>query len=337
MIPELSLQLRYAEELPYARAAEEAGFARICVGDNVTDGFTMIGAFAATTHTAELQTSVTILSRTPVTTALSASTAAELSGGRFVLGLGTMPKNWAEDHHGIEYRKPVERMRDFVQAVRAAWTANIGAPVDYAGEFYAFRGYTPQGRRSEHRIPITLGVIRPKMTQLAAEIAEGVCIDSMHSIDYARAKLIPAIETGLETSGRSRQDFSIGAAVICAIGGTESEARDMARRTIGWYLVAPYLRDVLAHHGFSEAYDRGLAAFRSGGIDAAVKNIPDEVVESIALVGTPKQFAEKIQRYHGVFDWIRLSAPLGNPKDRFIDQTRRLVETVELMGQRERA
>lgn len=331
MIPELSLQLRYAEELPSARAAEEAGFARICVGDNVTDGFTMIGAFAATTQSAELQTSVTILSRTPVTTALAASTAAELSNGRFVLGLGTMPKNWSEDHHGIDYRRPVARMRDFVQAVRTAWTADIDVPVDYEGDFYSFTNYTPQGQRSRHRIPITLGVIRPKMTELAAEIADGVCIDSMHSIDYASSILIPAIESGLQSSGRKRADFSIGAAVICAIGETLEEARDMARRTIGWYLVAPYLRDVLAYHGFSEAFDRGLAAFRSGGIDAAVAEIPDDIVEAIALVGTPTQFAEKIERYEGIFDWIRLSAPLGNPKPVFIDQTQRLVEAAALL------
>lgn len=327
MAPELSVQLRYAEELPYARAAEEAGFARVCVGDNVTDGFTMIGAFAATTKSAELQTSVTILSRTPVTTAISASTAAELSGGRFVLGLGTMPKNWAQGHHGIDYRRPVERMRDFIQAVRTAWTADIGKPVNYQGEFYAFNDYTPQGRRSEHRIPINLGVIRPKMTELAGEIADGVCIDSMHSIDYTRAKLIPAIESGLRTSGRTRRDFSIGAAVICAIAETNEAALNMARRTIGWYLVAPYLRDVLSHHGFADEFDRALEAFHSGGIDAAVKKIPDEIVEAIALVGTPKEFMEKIQRYDGVFDWIRLSAPLGNPKNTFIDQTRLIVET----------
>ena len=324
--PGLGIQLRFCEEVPLARAAEEAGFTRITAGDNMTEAFAMAGTFAAMTDSAQIHTSIVTWTRTPATTALAAATVSQLTGGRFFLGLGAMPKHWSEDHHGIDYARPVDRMRDFVAAIRAAWSAAPERPVDHAGEFYRLRGYTPMGPPSPYRIPITLGVIRPRMARLAGEIADGVCIDSMHTLGYAQDVLLPRIDAGLAASGKSRDDFDVSAAVICAVADSLQEARDLARRTISWYLVTPYLRDVLAHHGFADEYDRGARALARGGVEMAQREIHDEIVETIAVVGTPESFREKLARYDGVVDWVRLSPPHGNPIPVVREQALRLID-----------
>ena len=166
---------------------------------------------------------------------------------------------------------------------------------------------------SPYPIPITLGVIRPRMARLAGEVADGVCIDSMHSLGYTQDVLLPQIEAGLAAAGRTRASFDVSVAVICAVADTLQEARDLARRTIAWYLLTPYLRDVLAHHGFAAEYDRGARALAQGDAEAAQREIHDEIVEAIAVVGTPQSFREKLSRYDGVVDWLRLSPPHGNP------------------------
>ena len=324
--PGLGIQLRFCEEVPLARTAEQTGFTRVTVGDNMTDAFAMAGTFAAVTESAQIHTSIVSWTRTPVTTALAASTLANLTGGRFVLGLGAMPKHWSEDHHGVDYAHPVERMRDYVAAIRAAWSAAPGQPVDHTGDFYRFRGYTPMASPSPYPIPITLGVIRPRMARLAGEVADGVCIDSMHTPGYAQDVLLPRIEEGLAASGRSRAAFDVSVAVICAVADSLQEARDLARRTIAWYLLTPYLRDVLAHHGFADEYDRGARALARGGVDEAQREIHDEIVETIAVVGTPETFRDKLSRYNGVVDWVRLSPPHGNPVPVVREQAVRLIE-----------
>lgn len=324
---DLGIQLRYVEELEVARVAERAGFAKVCVGDNMTDAFAMVGAFAGITERVELRTSVATWTRTPVTTALAASTAAELSGGRFALGIGSMPKHWSEDHHGIPYARKVGRMREFVGAIRAAWSATPEAPVDFDGEFYSFHRYAPMAPPTGHRIPVTLGVIGPQMTRLAGEIADGVCIDSMHTVPWTRDVLLPRLEEGLARAHRRRADFSVGVALISAVADDVAEARDLARRTIGFYLVTPYLRDVLAHHGFADDYDRGAAALARGDLDGAAAAMHDEIVDAIAVVGTPEEVRQKLhERYDGLVDWVRVSPPHGNPTEVVREQGIRLVE-----------
>lgn len=324
--PGLGIQFRYVDEIPLARVAEEAGFSRITVGDNMTEAFAMCGAFATVTESAEIHTSIVNWTRTPVTTALSATTVAKLSGGRFVLGLGAMPRHWCEDHHDIRYERPVARMRDYVGAIKAAWSAAPRQRVDYAGEFYRFTAYDPMDAPFPGKIRITLGVIRPQMARLAGETCDGVCIDSMHSLGYTKDVLLPAIEQGWAKAGRGRAGFDISAAVICGIGDTEAEARDLARRTISWYLLTPYLRDVLAHHGFEAEYEAGARALQEGGVDAAQRHMHDEIVDTIALTGTRESFREKLSRYDGVVDWVRLSPPHGNPVEVVKAQAVKLIE-----------
>jgi probable F420-dependent oxidoreductase len=318
----------FAEAVALARAAEDAGFTKLTVGDNMTEGFTMVGALGAMTRTAQIHTSIVTWTRTPVLMALAATTAATLTGGRFGLGLGTMPRAWSEDYHGIPYANPVGRMRDYVGAIRAALSATPDAPVDYEGPFYRMRGYRPLLQPSEQRIPITLGVIRPRMSRLAGEIADGVCLDSMNSVEWTRDVLWPQLSAGLAASGRPRSAFEAGTAVISAIADDPREARDMARRTIAFYLITPYLKDVMTHHGCADAYDRGLAALERGDREAAARAIPDEIVEAIAVTGTPDEYREKLRRYVGVVDWVRLSPAHANPLPVVIDQARRIVAAV---------
>lgn len=311
-----------------ARAAEDAGFTRVTCGDNQTEAFTMVGALGAVTRTAEIHTTIVTWTRTPVTTALAATTAAELTGGRFALGLGTMPRSWSEEWHGIPYQRPVDRMRDYIGAIRAAWSATLEHAVDYESEFYSFRNYRPLAAPTRHRIPITLGVIRPRMSELAGEVADGVCLDSMHSVEWTRDVLWPRFEAGLATAGRARDEFEVGAAVICGIADTSAEARDLARRPIAFYLTTPYLRDVMAHHGFEDAYDVGAAALARGDHEAAIRAVPDEIVDAIAVTGTPDEFREKLRRYVGVADWVRLSPPHSNPLPVIQEQARRIIAAV---------
>ena len=296
-----------------AVAGDNAGLHAVGAGDGFIESFSILGAIAARTQRIRVLSTVATWTRTPVTTAVGAATLDELSGGRFGLGLGTMPKEWSEGWHDVSYERPVERMRDFVATIRACWAASPEAPLTREGTHYRVRGFAPLGVRPTRAIPIYLGTTRLRMTELAGEISDGVIVNHLNSVSWLREQALPALARGLERSGRDRSALDVGLAKYCAVAGSEAAAYDLLRPTLAFYFPVPYFADLLRHLGEDEALTRGQAAVTRGDMAAAAACISDEIVDAVAVAGTEAQVREKLHRYDGLADWIELMAPLGHP------------------------
>jgi alkanesulfonate monooxygenase SsuD/methylene tetrahydromethanopterin reductase-like flavin-dependent oxidoreductase (luciferase family) len=235
-IPQVSL----TESLRFAKEAEDAGFGIVSAGENSIENFSVLGALAMSTTNVELFSGIASWTRTPVTTAIGASTIDDLSGGRYRLGLGPMPRPWSEGWHDVEAAHPVDRMRDFVGAIRAAWRALPGRPVDYEGSFYRFRGFEPiYGPERIGAVPIYLAATRRRMARLGGEIGDGLIFNTMSSLEWVRDALWPQVERGLEASGRSRADLDTGIVRICIIDDDRARAFETGRNTLGFYFRVP--------------------------------------------------------------------------------------------------
>jgi alkanesulfonate monooxygenase SsuD/methylene tetrahydromethanopterin reductase-like flavin-dependent oxidoreductase (luciferase family) len=262
-----------------------------------------------------------------VTTAWAASTIAELSRDRFRLGIGAMPEQWNEEWHDISYERPVDRMRDFVTALRAAWSARPGQPARHEGPFYRIGGYERFGDVQEWRIPVYLGVTRPRMSRLAGEVADGVILNSVHTVRWIEDVNWPELREGLAVSGRDRADLDVGVRVYCAISGDEAEAVDMLRRSLAFFLPVPYMHDLLRHAGFERDLELGLAALADGDRAGMEEAFSDEAVRTFAIAGRPEQVREQLRRYDGLVDWILFSGPRGYPPEEYREQMERIIAT----------
>ena len=315
------------ESVRFAEQAEAAGLDIVGAGEAVTENFSLVGALAARTQSLEVFSSVANWSRSPVTLALGASTLADLAGGRYRLGLGASPKDWSEGWHGVPYERPVERMRDLVAAIRAAWSSSPGQPIDYEGPFYRIRAY-------EHAlphaapVPLYLGVTRPGMTQLGGAVADGVIFNLMQSVDWLQQKTAPALQAGLEDSGRGRSDIDVGMLAVGAVSDDPRQARDLARPGLGFYFAVPYFRDVLQFHGFNEELERGLAAAERRDQRGMAEAVTDRLVDAFALVGTPDDIARRLVLYADLVDWVEVMAPLGLDPDTTREQTILLIRAL---------
>ena len=292
---------------------EAGGMHLVGAGDGFIESFSVLGAIAARTSRIRVASTVATWTRTPVTTAVGAAALDELSGGRFVLGLGTMPKEWSEGWHDVSYERPVERMRDFVATIRACWAATPEQPVERDGPFYRVHGYAPLGVRPARPIPIYLGTTRMRMTELAGEIADGVCINHLNSVSWLQERALPALAAGLARAGRDRSALAVGLAVYCALADSEAAAFELIRPTLAFYFPVPYFADLLRHLGYDDELARGQAAMAAGDIPGAIGCISDEIIDTIAVAGTPAQARAKLRRYDGLVDWVELMAPLGHP------------------------
>lgn len=322
------------DALELTELAEAHGLSIVGTGDNgYAEAFGQLGAFAARTSRVELISCAINWTRTPVTTAWGATTLAELAEGRFRLGIGAMPDTWNRDWHDIAYERPVERMRDFVAATRKAWAAGPGAAAAaggaaarHDGDFYRIPAFTRFDEPPPYPIPVYLGVTRPRMSELAGEIAEGVIFNSVHTVEWIREVNWPALDRGLERAGRpGRAGFDAGVRVYCAISEDEAEAVHLLRRSLAFFLPVPYFHELLRHAGFGAELERGVAALAAGDWDAAELAMTDQVVRRFAIAGTERQVREQLRRYEGVADWAMFSGPRRYPAAVYREQMERIV------------
>src|SRR5262245_27754992 len=184
----LGLNLGYAGsamgmDLSVVQEADRLGYHSVWSAEAYgSDAVTPITWVAARTERIRVGTAIMqIAGRTPTLTATTAMTLDQLSGGRFLLGLGVSGPQVVEGWHGAPFGKPLRRTREYVEIVRAVWRRE--KPVEFKGEYYEipYRGPEATGLGKPLKsilhgrpdIPIYLAAIGPRNVALAAEIADG--------------------------------------------------------------------------------------------------------------------------------------------------------------------
>jgi probable F420-dependent oxidoreductase len=304
-------------EIPdLARAAERTGFDGIWLEETAHDPF--LGAALACEHTAraEVGTNVAIaFARSPTVLAHLAWDLAALSGGRFILGLGTQVKGHAVRRFGMPWDPPAPRLRDTVRAIRAVWTAwRTGGPLNYRGEFHTLTLMTPFFTPPHHDYPIPVATagVNPIMCRVAGEVADAFQMHPLHTPSHLKEVVIPAIRSGERRAGRG-QTVTINASVLAVIGTSQAElaaAREEVRRTIAFYASTPSYRPLLTHHGWDEIGAR-LSAFASRGEWEKMSGaVTDEMLETIAVTGSPREVGHQLcERYGDVADRVGVYLP----------------------------
>ncbi|MEM7434143.1 MAG: TIGR03617 family F420-dependent LLM class oxidoreductase [Myxococcota bacterium] len=306
-----------------ARELEEAGFDGCFTFEGPHEPF--MSLLLAAEHTnLEIGTGLAVaFARTPMTVANIAHDLQHLSQGRFWLGLGSQIKPHIEARYSMPWGKPVTRMREFVGALRAIWAAwNHGERLDFRGEYYTHTLMPPifnPGPARGGAPPIILGGVGPKMTEAAGEVADGLLLHPFHSERSLSEVTIPAVERGLESSGRTLAEFVLSAQAIIVTGRNDEEharALAMARNQVAFYASTPAYRSVLESEGRGELQPALRQMTKEGRWGDMAAAIDDDLLERIAVVGTPKECATIIgQRYRSLASRLAFASPFPIPAE----------------------
>src|SRR3954465_8624688 len=184
--------------------------------------------------------------RNPMTVAVQANDVQALSGGRFVLGLGSQIKPHITKRYSMEWSHPAPRMREFVLAIRAIWEAWAnGTPLDFRGDFYTHTLMTPffdPGPNPHGPPQVMMAAVGPKMTEAAGEVADGIFCHGFSTERYVREVTVPALQRGAEKAGRSLDGFEISAPSMIVAADTDEQLAAgvaMVRSQIGFYGSTP--------------------------------------------------------------------------------------------------
>ena len=170
----------------WAASAEREGFDGIVVTETNNDPFLPLALAATSTRDIGLATGIALaLPRSPMEVAYTSWNLQDLSGGRFTLGLGTQVRAHVERRYGVPWTRPAARMREYVLALRAIWSAwETGDPLRFEGEFSSHTLMPPafRPRPQPHGAPqVWLAAVRERMIEVAGEVADGLLVHPLQS------------------------------------------------------------------------------------------------------------------------------------------------------------
>jgi F420-dependent oxidoreductase-like protein len=294
-----------ADLFPLVQEAERLGFDSVWVAEAWgTDAVSVLGWLSAKTERIKLGSAIMqIPGRTPGNAAMTAATLDLLSGGRFLLGLGTSGPQVVEGWHGQPWGKPLTKTREYVEIVRTALRRDV---VEHQGEHYRIPwdgpGATGLGkplklmlRPLRADIPIYLAALGPKNVALAAEIADGwlPIFVAPERFDDAFGASLAAAPDG----------FEIAATASVLVGDDVAALRDALRPHIALYVGGMgakgrnFYNSLVRRYGWEDEAERIQELYLSGKQREAIAAVPDELVDAVSLVGPKERIAERLEAW----------------------------------------
>ena len=306
-----------------AERAEGLGYESAWVAEgHGGDQFAILAACALKTRRIRLGTAISsVFVRTAPTIAMSAATVDELSGGRFVLGLGSSHRVQVGPEHGVEYARPLDRVRDTVAVVR---TLLREGEVRHAGETLRIEDFKLWFRPRRPDVPVYLSALFPKMLELCGEISDGVILTRSTLATAAAAR--DRIAAGAARAGRAPDAIEITSLLPTSVAPDRETALAAARPGLAFYAgFFPRYNRLLAESGFAAEAAAVANAWAAGDTASAARAVTDEMIAATGVAGTPAECRDRL----GAYRESGLDLPIISPFARGDDAKERFLAAIE--------
>ena len=327
---------------PYAflgelgKQVEAKGFDAAWVAETTQESMIQASVLAQATERIDVGTNITLaFPRSPTVTAMQAWDLNELTGGRFVVGLGSQVKRIIEERFSAAFDQPAKRMGEYVQAMQTVWRMERGEDVTFDGDLYHVLrpGLAGRGRANDRALPRTyVAAVGPLMTRAAAQHADGILGHPFTSDRYLAADVLPRVEEALSEAGRDRGGFSVCQGVILCIADDREVAVREAKQQIAFYGTTPNYQPVFASYGDEALTSELRDVWKRTGqdLDAMVAAVPDEAVERYAVAGTPDEVRDRLDAIEQHVDHLILGGAWYRvPMERMAENLWAILETFE--------
>jgi F420-dependent oxidoreductase-like protein len=331
----------WSEQRDYVVEAEKLGLDVLFVAEAWgSDAPSALGYYAACTDRMLLGSGILqVGTRTPVAVAQTAITLSNLSGGRFLLGLGASGPQVIEGLHGVSFKRPLSRLRETVEIVRLVLD---GDKISYSGsEFQIPRAggdAVPMrlSMRAEHKVPIYLATLSPAMLRVTGEIADGWLGTSFVPEGAADAYFVYLAE-GLARAGRSRADLDICQGAEVAFAPDEDALRVMVagrKKELAFSLggmgsaSTNFYNQAYSRQGWADVAAEVRERWQAGDRDGAADIVTDDMVLATTLIGTESMVRQRLSVWQDAgVNTVRLY-PAGDTLDDRLTTLGRAIEIV---------
>jgi probable F420-dependent oxidoreductase len=260
---------------PLVRRIDEAGYDSVWSAESTEfDGFTPLVVAAEHSTRLRLATGiVNVYTRGPALLAQTAAAVANVSDGRFVLGLGASSNVIVEQWNGIPFRRPLAKVEETVEYLRKVLAGERGTG--------GFKLPSPP----EQPVPIVLAALRDRMLGLAARIADG-----------AFTNFLPLSRTAQVVDAFAAPEKEL-ACRFFSIDGPEAEALVAAKRMFVAYATVPVYAEFFRWLGSGDEIDPVVAAWNEGDRKRALELAPDALVRDVFLLGPVEAQRERLEAF----------------------------------------
>ena len=301
------------EVVECVRLAESLGYESAWVAEgHGGDQFAILAACATATSRIRLGTGISsVFVRSEPTIAMAAATVDHLSGGRFILGLGSSHRVQVEPEHGIAFDQPVQRLRETVDVVRALLRDGT---VTHRGRVITIERFDLWFTPLRRDVPIYLAALFRPLLEAAGETAQGVLLTWATRDAGSRAR--EAVTTGARRTGRNPDDVDVASLLPCVVAATRREALERLRPSVATYAgFFPRYNRLMAESGFPDAAQAIKAAWDRGDRDAAQRAVPEALIDAVAVAGTAPECRARVEEYRRAGLALPIISPRGGGAD----------------------
>lgn len=273
-----------AHAAAWARAAEGAGLGSAWIIEDYfhPGAFALAGAAGAVTERIAIGLGVVNpYTRHPALLAMETAALAGIAPGRVVLGLGSSNRRWIEEQMAIPFKTPLNAVREGVEIVRRLLG---GERVTFRGDSFSLDGVALEATPTQP-VPIFLGVKGPKALAMAGEIADGVHCSVLASPAHVR-------RVRKTMGGRG----AVIAYVVMAVDADGGRARQAVKPVLARYLGVLHGQSILEDAGLGPMRTQPFTDALRGGASATAL-VTDEMVETLAVAGTPDECRRGLRRF----------------------------------------
>ncbi|HTX97559.1 MAG TPA: TIGR03617 family F420-dependent LLM class oxidoreductase [Mycobacterium sp.] len=291
-----------------ARRTQSAGFSGLLFTETGRTAYLNAAVASQASPGLELSTGVAVaFPRSPFVTAATAWELQEATGGKFRLGLGTQVRTHVVRRYGMAFDRPGPRLRDYLHAVKACFSAFRSGTLDHHGDFYSLDFITPQWSPGPIDAPdpkVDIAAVNPWMLRMAGEVADGVHVHPIGEPGYLARHVQPNVAEGAAKTGRSPSDIAVIVPVMTIVGDSDEERdtqRDGVRASMAFYGSTPNYAFIWDEAGFEGTTARIRERQKAGDFAGMAAQISDEHVAAFATESTWDGLADALtEKYGGI-------------------------------------
>jgi probable F420-dependent oxidoreductase len=304
-----------------ARRTQSAGFSGLLFTETGRTAYLNAAIASQAAPELELSTGVAVaFPRSPFVTAAAAWELQEASGGKFRLGLGTQVRTHVVRRYGVDFERPGPRLRDYLLAVKACFSAFRTGKLDHHGEFYDLDFITPQWSAGPIDAPdpkVDIAAVNPWMLRMAGEVADGVHIHPLGEPGYINRHAVPNIAKGAASAGRRPSDIALIVPVMTIVGDSDEERdkeRELVRASMSFYGSTPNYAFIWDEAGFDGTTARIREKQKAGDFAGMAAQITDKHIAAFATESTWDGLADALtEKYATTATRIVLYNALSDP------------------------
>ncbi|MBV8863247.1 MAG: TIGR03617 family F420-dependent LLM class oxidoreductase [Mycobacterium sp.] len=302
-----------------ARRIQTAGFSGLLFTETGRTAYLNAALASQAAPALELSTGVAVaFPRSPFVTAATAWELQEATGGKFRLGLGTQVRTHVVRRYSVDFERPGPRLRDYLLAVRACFSAFRTGKLDHHGEFYNLDFITPQwspGSIDDPDPKVDIAAVNPWMLRMAGEVADGVHIHPLGEPGYLTRRALPNVAEGAANAGRTLSDIAVIVPVMTIVGNSDEERdreRELVRASMSFYGSTPNYAFIWDEAGFEGTTARIREKQKAGDFAGMAAQITDEHIAVFATESTWDGLADALtEKYADVATRLVLYNSLG--------------------------